>query len=181
MPRYDLPRHIPDGDRRTEDILQTRPHMHRYTRRLLVDSRDATTTTAPFDFTVSVNNDLSRGTYKNIESVELKLAAIPKVADENYVALDIEQLRDSNLDGSNQATHDAFAVTFFDNSSLSAGDYKPIDKIFHQKAVFAPPIASLDKLHITVRKQDGNVVQTSETGNTEQVQLLMDVTMVHPW
>lgn len=181
MPRYDLPRHIPDGDRRTDDILQARPSLRRYTRRLLLDSRDASTTVAPFDFIVSMNNDLSRGMYKNIESVELKLAAIPKVDGENYVALDIEQLRDSNLDGSNQATHDAFAVTFFDNSSLSPGDYKPIDKIFHQKAIFSPPIASLDKLHITVRKQDGNVVQTSETGTEQDVQLLMDVTMVHPW
>ena len=179
MPRYDKPRHIPGDDRRTTDVLLpcgTKPR-HTYTRRLLIDSRDASTY-SPFDFVVNCNTDLSRGVYKNIESVELKMAAVPKVAGENYVALDVSQLRDSNLDATNQATHDAFAVVFFDSSLLSAGDYKPVDKMFAQKAIFSPPIGSLDKLHVRVLKRDGNVVSVSETANAETVQLLLDVTMV---
>jgi hypothetical protein len=115
--------------------------------------------------------------YTDIVCVELKLASIPKVQDEQYVVLDIEELRDSNLDASNPTAHESFAVVYFDNSGLAPGAYKPMDKFYSQKTYFSPPIASIDRLTVAVRKPDGSVVSTSETGNNEHVSFLLDVTM----
>jgi hypothetical protein len=166
-------------NRRDASILSPKIESPVVTRRLLIDSRDAQASNYnPFQFTIKLDPDMSIQRYKNIQCVELKLASIPKVTGEQYVVLDIEQLRDSNLDASNQTSHEAFAVVYFDNSGLSAGAYKPMDKFFSQKTYFNPPISSLDRLTVSIKKPDGNVVSMSETANVEDVSFLLDVTMV---
>ncbi|MGA1563834.1 MAG: hypothetical protein ACO35C_04355 [Pontimonas sp.] len=178
MPNYTFPRYVTGENRRDDSILPPCRDKTVVTRRLLIDSRDADANAyQPFDFTIRLDPDVSRSRYTNIETVELKLASIPKVANEQYVVLDIQELRDSNLDASNQAAHESFAVVYFDNSSLAAGAYKPMDKFFSQKTTFSPPIGSIDRLHVTVRKQDGNIVTKSETANVEDLSFMLDVTM----
>jgi hypothetical protein len=148
------------------------------TRRLLIDSRDAQARYyQPFHFTIKLDTDMSIQRFRDIQCVELKLASIPKVAGEQYVVLDIEELRDSNLDASNRASHEAFAVVYFDNSNLTAGAIKPMDKFFSQKTYFNPPIASMDRLTVTIRKPDGTIVSPSETGGIDTVSFLLNVTM----
>jgi hypothetical protein len=166
-------------NRRDDSILAPKRKASTYTRRLLIDSRDAEPGMyRPFRFTIRLDRDMSLERYQNIRCVELKLASIPKVANEQYVILDIEELRDSNLDASNQTSHESFAVVYFDNSSLTPGSYKPMDKFFSQKTYFTPPISSIDRFTVTVRKPDGSIVDISETGNNHHVSFLLDVTML---
>lgn len=166
--------HISGGDRRHEDYLQYAKNLVPVTRRLFIDSRDASVY-APFDFTIKLDDDVSRGRYRNVSTVELKAATVPKVAGEDYVILDIDELRDSNIDSSTPTLNDGFALCFFDNSSLAAGDVKVIDKIFNQRAEFSPPI-TLDKLKIKIKKHDGTVVTPAETANSNTVSLLFEIT-----
>lgn len=174
MPSYTLPERLPGEDRRTVDILPMLQEADNKTRRLFLDSRDASTYSA-FEFTFNIGQDLLRNRYTNVSSVELKAATIPKIDGEMYAILDIAELRDSNIDSSCQPLHDGFAVCYFDNSSLSPGDIKVSDKIFCQKAVFNPP-KTIDKLTVRILKHDGTVPATSETGNVENVSLLLGVT-----
>lgn len=173
MPRY-TSNHLEGIDRRTADTLPMLMEADSSTRRLFLDSRDATTY-SPFEFTFDIGQDIERGRYRKVSSVELKAAAIPKVADEMYVVLDIAELRDSNIDSSCDALNDGFALAFFDNSTLNPGDVKLSDKIFSQRATFNPP-KSLDKLTVRVLKHDGSVVSPTETGNIENVSMLLSLT-----
>jgi hypothetical protein len=175
MPTYSTD-HISGEDRRHENVLPHHNPGRLVTRRLFIDSRHASVY-APFEFTTKLDNDISRDRYKNIVSVELKAATIPKLTGEDYVILDIDELRDSNIDSSVPSLNDGFALCFFDNSSLASGDVKVIDKIFNQRAVFNPPV-NIDKLTVRIKKHDGNVVSPSETANSNNVSLLFDVTMI---
>lgn len=166
--------HISGWDRRHEDFLPYAKQLVPVTRRLFIDSRDATTY-APFDFTIKLDDDVSRGRYKNVSSVELKAATVPKVNGEDYIILDIDELKDSNIDSSTPTLNDGFALCFFDNSSLAAGDVKVIDKIFNQRAEFSPPI-TLDKMKIKIKKHDGTIVSPSETANSNNVSMLFEIT-----
>lgn len=173
---YHTTDHISGEDRRHEDYLPyVRPAIET-TRRLFIDSRDASVY-APFDFIIKLDDDVSRGRYRNVKSIELKAATIPKVSGEDYVILDIDELRDSNIDSSVPSLNDGFALCFYDNSSLSPGDVKVIDKIFNQKAEFNPPI-TLDKMKVRIRKHDGSIVTPAETANANNVSLLFEVTLL---
>lgn len=179
MPNFD-PYHIetPSRNRRSVDVLQPCIKKKEYTRRLLLDTRDASVTNGPFDVSFRLTTDVSRDRYRNIKSISLVAACIPKVDGENYVILDIDELRDrSNLDASNQTAHDGFNVVFFDSSFLSPGQYKPMDKLLGSPtALFDPPVPGLDKLSIKIKKHDGNVVSVSETANVVDCSFLFDVT-----
>ena len=165
--------HISGCDRRTTDVLQKSGIVSTYTRRFFVDSRHASTY-SPFDFVVRLGDDVTRNKFKNVRSIELKAATIPKVANEDYVILDIPEMKDSNIDSNVPDIHDGFAMCFFDNSSLNPGNVKVVDKIFNQKAEFSPPI-SVDRLSIKIKKHDGTLVSTSDTANAETVTLLFEV------
>lgn len=179
MPTYRYPQYMTGENRRDDSILAPRRKASTYTRRLLIDSRDADPGVyQPFRFSIRLDRNMSRERYQNIRCVELKLASIPKVANEQYVVLDIQELRDSNLDASNQTSHESFAVVYFDNSNLTPGAYKPMDKFFSQKTYFSPPISSIDRITVTLRKPDGSIVDVSETGGQHHVSFLLDVTMV---
>ena len=173
MPNYTTT-HIEGRDRRTADTLPMLSEADPTSRRLFLDSRDASTY-APFEFTFDVGQDIERGRYRRISSVDLKAAAIPKVTGENYVIIDIAELRDSNVDSSCDALNDGFALSYFDNSSLNPGDVKLSDKVFCQRAIFNPSRA-IDKFTVRILKHDGNVVSTSETGNVEDVSMLFSIT-----
>jgi len=170
--------HISGQDRRHEAYIQERPSYALLTRRLFVDSRDASVRRGPFDFTIRLDGDVGRNRYRNVTSVELKACCIPKVASEDYVILDIEQLKDSNIDSSVPHLNDGFAVSFFDNSSLAPGDVKLSDKNFSQRVLFDPP-KTLDRLDIKLRKHDGSLITDADTGGTSNVtSFLFDITML---
>jgi hypothetical protein len=174
MPLYTLPNHISGENRRTPDILPRLQEIDETRWRLFIDSRFATEN-APFDFVVDLWEDLPRNRFENVSRVDMIMATIPKVANEDYVILDIRELRDSNVDSNAPSADQYFSVLYFDNSTLNPGDVKVIDKCFQQCQVFNPPISALSKLSIRVVKGDGTLVSTTETGTKKNVTLVFDI------
>lgn len=151
--------------------LPEAPKTEIVTRRLLVDNRDKASGTA-FDFTVNFTE------YEHIVSAELKMAAIPKVHDEAYVVLDIDQLNDLTLNATNTVGLRSYAIAYFDSSSLSDGDVKPIKDFWGQKTTYTPPIRKLDKLSVRILKPDGTTVTASDTGSKTNVSLLLELGII---
>lgn len=147
-------------------------------KRLFIDSRDATRTTAAFDFGINFR-DLGLAAIENVVSAEIKVLAMPKVANESYAIIDIEELNDSNFDASNTPADMSFAVVHFDTSLLSAGDVKPIKDFYSQRTEFNPPLAKLDRLNIKVRRHDGSVISTANTGGITTFSMLLEIA-THP-
>ena len=154
------------------------PEQQKYTRRLLVDSRDKNGG-SDFNFSCRFGNPFISAAgvseYERVKSVDIKMAAIPKVDGEAYVVLDIAELNDSTLDATNNAANRAFAVAFFDTSVLSPGAVKPSKDFYSQKVEFNPPLNKLDRLTVKILKQNGSVVTAAETGNVVNVSLLFEI------
>lgn len=153
--------------------------------RLFVDSRDRYGYPAGshYDFKVYLGNDPERSAgisgYENVTSVELKALAFPKVNNESYVILSVDELNDNMLESTCPAAHNAFAVVYFDSSAMSASQVKPQKGTdFYQKQLaFNPPLAKLNSLSIKFLKHDGNVVVAADTAGTETgVSLMFEIT-----
>lgn len=152
--------------------------------RLFVDNRDRhnASSVSPFDFRVYFGNDPGRSVgisgYENVVSVELKAVAMPKVANEPYIILSIDELNDSMLDSTSRTAHNAFAVLYFDSDFMATGSVKPLKGTdFYQKILaYNPPIAKLKSMHVRFLKYDGNVVTTSDTNGNANVSLMFEVT-----
>lgn len=149
------------------------PKMPTVTRRLLVDYRDRESG-GPFNFVVQFGKN-GVTSYEHVKSVEMKMLAMPKVQNEMYAILDIEELNDSLLDGTNNASNRSFAVGFFDSSLLNPGDIKVSKDFYSQKVIFNPPLQKLDRLTIKVLKQDGSLVTTADTNNAVALSMLLEV------
>ena len=152
-------------------------------KRLFVDNRDAeSTSVSPFNFKVYLGNDPSRSTglsgYENVVSVELKGVSFPKIANERYVILSIDELNDNLLDSTSQAAHNAFAIIYFDSDALPTGTVKPFKGTdFYMKQLhFKPPLAQLNKFSIKFLKHDGSVVTGADTNGVTHASLLFEIT-----
>jgi hypothetical protein len=162
---------------------------------LFIDNRDRdrtnddkgayTVNTAPYAFTVNME-DISRGRYENVVSCELKSLIFPKIDEESYVVVDIEEFQDAHdvVNSTNTNMDHVFAIANFDGvdatnpaSGMQPGDRKPIRGIdFYKKIVnFNPPLASLHKLTCKFRKYGGNVVTKADVGNVENVSFILEV------
>jgi len=152
-----------------------------YTRRLLVDNRDRVSGT-PFDFEVRFGNPFVNAAgvteYEGVKSVNIKMAALPKVADEPYVVLDIEKLNDSALDATDNTANRAFAVAYFVTSLVNASDIKPSKDFYSQKVVFQPPLSKLDRLRVWVRKANGDLVSLTDTNTVDHVSMLLQLELL---
>ena len=153
--------------------------------RLFIDNRDRHEGT-PFDFKVkfgsatatqpTISNSITP--YENIQSMELRGVAFPKIANEPYVILSIEELNDDMLDATCPAAHRAYAIIYFDTDALAPGVIKPLKGVdFYQKLVkFKPPISRLNRLSIKFLKYDGSIVTTTDTNNVNSATLMFEVT-----
>lgn len=154
------------------------------THRLFVDNRDrhGYPATSPFDFQLYLGNDPRANAgvqgYENVTTVELKAVALPKVADERYVIMSVDELNDNMLESTTPAAQNAFAIVYFDSDSLAAGVVKPLKGTdFYQKQlVFKPPLARLNRLSIRFLKHDGSVITAADTGGENHVSILFEVT-----
>jgi len=169
--------HISSDDRRSSAMIIPRPDLGHVSRRLFIDSRDATSRRGAFDFTIKLDEAMGRNSFKNVTNVSLSAVAMPKCANEDYVVLDVVQFSDSNIDSSVPSLNDGFAVSFYDSSLLSPGDVKLSDKCFSQTVRFDPP-RNLDKLDVRVLKHDGTVVTEADTSNANSMSMLFDITML---
>lgn len=149
------------------------------------DKGDYTTNTAPYSFTVDMEN-VARGRYENVVSCELKSLIFPKIEEESYVIVDIPEFQDAHdvVNSTNSTMDHVFAIANFDGvdatnpaSGMQPGDRKPIRGIdFYRKIVnFNPPLASLHKLTCTFRKYGGNVVTKADVANVENVSFILEV------
>lgn len=165
-------------------VFQTAtPPVIQKTHRLFIDNRDRNEGT-PFDFKVkfgsatppTVSNSITP--YENIQSMELRGVAFPKIANEPYVILSIEELNDDMLDSTCSAAHRAYAIIYFDTDALAPGAIKPLKGVdFYQKLIkFKPPISRLNRLSIKFLKYDGTVVSLSDTANVASATLMFEVT-----
>lgn len=152
---------------------QPEPKFPIITRRLLVDYRDRESG-RPFDYVIHFGKN-GVTAFEHVRSVEMKMLAIPKITNEMYAIVDIKELNDSLLDGTNNATNSSFAVGFFDTSTLNPGDIKVCKDFYSQKVTFNPPLQKLDRLTIKVLKQNGNIVSTSETNNVSSMAMLLEI------
>lgn len=150
--------------------------------RLFVDSRDCVTNLSTFEFTVYLSDpfrETSIGTSQltRVKSVELKGLAFPKINDD-YVIMDVQELNDDTLLGSNSASHQAFAVCYFDSDVIqNVGEIRPIKGYdFYQKAVlFNPVLPSLSKLTVKFKKRDGSVITTTDTANVNRCSFMLEI------
>lgn len=154
------------------------------TKRLFVDNRDRYGYPAgsDFNFQVYFGNDPSRSVgiegWENVTSVELKAVAMPKVANERYVIMSVDELNDDMFEATSSVAHNAFAIVYFDSDNLATGAVKPLKGAdFYQKQmVFKPPLAKLNSLSIKFLKHDGSVVTTADTAGETQVSILFEIT-----
>jgi hypothetical protein len=164
---------------------------------LFVDNRDRlalneaqggpATNTAPYAFTISLDS-LGRGRYENISSCELKELVFPKIANETYVVVDIEEFRDTydSLNTTDGANDPVFAIVYFDgvegctaDCGMKTGDRKPSDDIVGGNIVFKPTLQTIRKLTCNFRKHGGSVVTMADVGNVENVSFVLEIKTVN--
>lgn len=178
-----------DADVRQRDF-PTKNHV------LFVDNRDRNrafddkggyaTNTAPYCFTVNME-DIARGRFENVVSVEMKSLVFPKIADEPYVVVDIEEFRTGidTVNATDPRNDDVFAVAYFDgvtapsgaSGGMPAGDLKAIRGVdFYKKIVtFNPPLATLHKMNVNFKKYGGQKVTKADVANVEHVSFILEV------
>lgn len=151
--------------------------------RLLVDSRDCVTNLSTFEFTVYLSDpfretSIGVARFERVKSVELKALSFPKIASEDYVIMDIQELNDDRLHSSNNAANRAFAVMYFDSSAMSNGEIKPMKGYdYYQKDIsFNPVIPSLTKLTVSFKKRDGSVVSPANCNNVNHCSFMLEIT-----
>jgi hypothetical protein len=113
-----------------------------------------------------------------VSKIELKGISFPKVENEDYILLKLNDLNTSfwSSDGSSQKT-DLFAVIYFDNSSLITGTRKPSKgSDFTQKMVEFDGGVFLSYLHIQFTLFNGEQITTDKTNNVDNHSLILEIT-----
>jgi hypothetical protein len=172
------PQHCPvDGiatnDKLFSNVYIEKPHQHasdKIKHMFFVDSRDIEKSD-DFQYSIIISDP-----YKNVHSIELKGISFPKIADENYVILEIDECKDrlDSIDGS--VVQRSFCVCYFD--LLNTGDIRPLrGSDFDRKLyVFNPVVSKLGKLNIRFRKHDGSIVSSSDVNGIVKHTLLFEIT-----
>lgn len=126
--------------------------------------------------TSNTNSSLNIGPYNEVVQVELLGLCFPKVANENYVIIDIPELHGVLHSSDNIGSHDKFAIVYFDNAQMSPGETKPMKgKDFAPKICrLNPPIKSLNKFTIKFLTHGGSIVGPVNLNN---VSLLFEFTI----
>jgi len=153
------------------------------TRRVLIDNRDRIAASkSAFDFIVDFSD--FDDTYRNVSSVTLLGASIPKVANEDYCLVDIEEMNHNQLEtSSGNYSMPGSDVIFFDSSLLTAGQVKPIEghRFCPKKYAFDPPLTHLRSLHVRILKHAGTkgapptVISAADTGGVDRLSLLFEI------
>tara|TARA_Y100000389_G_C17470594_1_gene530212 strand:+ start:5469 stop:6041 length:573 start_codon:yes stop_codon:yes gene_type:complete len=134
-----------------------------------VDSRDVTKAN---DFQYDILMDTP---FKNVHSIELKGLSFPKVNNEQYIIIDIDECKDRVESVDNSASHRSFAVCYFDK--LNTGDVRPMrgadfDRKYYE---FKPVVSKLGKLRISFRKYDGSVITPNDVNGVIEHTLLFEI------
>ena len=153
---------------------------------ILVSSRDrdrvAFPNTNQFSIQFNGNNNISNipNSYKNVHSLELVQAIIPQnvlgVAGAPYLTLEIAELENTSMSGTNDHLDRAFALLspqdVYGTTHLSSKFY------YKFRTIFKPERATLNKMTFSFRAPDGSLFDfgtdtASGTPVTENVQVLL--------
>lgn len=151
--------------------------------RLLIDNRDRPgfPTSDPFSFIINLQN-CGLGGYEHVLSCELKSCAFPKIANEAYVIVEIDELAERDLLESTAPglSNKSMAIVYFDNSSNTPGFVKPARgrDFTEQTVLFVPPKRRLDRLTINFRTHSGAIVSPADTGGVTDVSMLLEIVTV---
>lgn len=137
-----------------------------------VDSRNVIKTN---DFQYDIIMDTP---FKNVHSIELKGISFPKVRDEQYVIIDIEECKDRVESIDNSAAHRSFAVCYFDK--LNTGEVRPMRGADFDKKYYAfnPVLSRLGKLRVSFKKYDGSLVSSADVNGVVDHTMLFQITTV---
>ena len=146
---------------------------------VLVDNRDRVdTSSSPFDFVVDFPS-LGLQPFKNVTSVALKGVGFPKVMNEDYVLIDIEELNGgtSFVTSATNLGSGIFGSMYFDSSALNPGDVRPKfgTEVYSDPIPFQPALSQLSKLRIKFRKQSGAIVTTADTAGVDRASLVLGI------
>lgn len=143
---------------------------HKTTHIFFIDSRDVNKTK---DFQYDI---LMETPFKNVCSIELKGLSFPKVQNEQYVIIDIDECKDRLTSVDNSASHRSFAVCYFDK--LNTGEVRPMRGAdFDQKKYeFKPVVNKLGKLRISFKKYNGEIITSGDVNGVLDHTLLFEVT-----
>ena len=152
---------------------------------VVIDSRDRNPNSpGAFDFIIDVERDLGITPYEMVHSVELKMLAFPKVANEHYIVLDIAELN-GQFDSTDNPCDAKFCVLFFDgydsadqSKGMQPGDIKVIKSgdIVTRAVTFSPPIPRLSRLTVKVLKHGGSIVDpVADTGGVDTFSMILQV------
>ena len=166
------------NDERRYDMMEQ--HLFIDARRYFTPGDVTLTTPVKFDviFSSSGNIGMNISPYNHVTKVELKALCFPKVKDESYVIVDIPEFSGRIHSNDNRASHESFAIVYFDNGSMETGVAKPMKgKDFDDKVhYFNPPDNTLNKFSVTFKKHGGDVVTFSDLvaeGQTLDVNTLL--------
>ena len=126
--------------------------------------------------------------YENVISVELKAVSFPKIDNEVYYILDIDEFSGRLDSTDNTGSHNSFAIIYYDNSGNNVGFIKPMKgKDFDEKThIFNPIEKRINYLNISFKKFGGNIIKKSEINsslntetflNTYPISILLEFTM----
>lgn len=146
---------------------------------LVVDSRNHASG-SPFKFTV----DLAAtgvGRYEHVLAVELKSLLFPKIANEPYVVMHVDEF-ERTVASTDAGTHGAFAVVPFDRSAVATGDLCMIKAGDHYPKVkwFKPALSSLGRFTVRFARHGGQTVSAGDVGNVSTVMFVLQVTTADP-
>lgn len=143
---------------------------------VFIDSRSRNDEDSAFNYKLTFS-DIGLPPFKNVTKIELKAISFPKVQNEDYVLLKINDLNTSfwTSDGATQQT-DIFSVIYFDNSLMVDGVKKPAKgSDFYQKIVQLDGIY-LSFFHIQYSLYNGQEVTVDKTNNIVENSLVLEIT-----
>jgi hypothetical protein len=168
----------------SQNFAPNPPAVQMYKQQLFIDARDfqsEITENNKMEFTVKFsshyeNNSLNLGAYSEITQVELLGLCFPKIANENYVIVDIPEFHGVMHSSDNTGSHDKFAIVYFDNAQMTTT--KPMKgKDFAPKICkFNPPLKRLNKFTIRFLQYRGATIDPNDL-NLKNVSLLLEFTI----
>ena len=169
------------GDTYRAPLISNRPPEQQVRHRLFIDSRDCVSSLTDFSFTAYLSDpfretSIGVSRFERVQSVELKGLSFPKIADD-YVIMDVQELNDERLLGSNAANR-SFAIMYFESSNLAVGTTQAMKGYdFYQKDIaYNPIIPSLGKLTVRFLKRDGAVITTADTNGVDHCSFMLEIT-----
>jgi hypothetical protein len=159
------------------------------THQLFLDSRDAVEGNGPFEKMFYLNNpnkkSANSGSFKNVSEISILAFAMPKVANEHYVYVDLGSQLNNTIYGSDEGITDQIAgVFFFDSGALATGTVKPQkgSDFTPKKVVFEPFVTEIDRIPIRILKHGGEAVSAMDVapGQAEFSMLISITTNSRP-